>query len=100
MSRYDFFTEMDPDLEEAGTVENKSFICRNTKSFEKKYNNVATESLVLKVTDSWLACHEFEPSTTKDQLCKKAMQVKSHENSNILSFVWFGSKEREVPAQK
>ncbi|GFY22051.1 hypothetical protein TNCV_3296951 [Trichonephila clavipes] len=27
--------------------------------------------------DSWLACHEFEPSTTEDPPCKGAMYVKS-----------------------
>ncbi|GFV65322.1 transposable element Tc3 transposase [Trichonephila clavipes] len=27
-------------------------------------------SLVVKVTDSWLVCHEFEPSTTEDPLCR------------------------------
>ncbi|GFS97289.1 hypothetical protein TNCV_1824551 [Trichonephila clavipes] len=33
---------------------------------------------------SWLACHEFEPSTTKDPSCRAAMHVKSVESSNVL----------------
>ncbi|GFU65788.1 hypothetical protein TNCV_5059221 [Trichonephila clavipes] len=32
----------------------------------------------------WLACHEFEPSTTKDPPCRGAMHVKSVESSNVL----------------
>ncbi|GFT70257.1 hypothetical protein TNCV_3457011 [Trichonephila clavipes] len=27
-------------------------------------------SLVLKVTDSWLVCHEFDPGTAKDPPCR------------------------------
>ncbi|GFV43584.1 hypothetical protein TNCV_1613581 [Trichonephila clavipes] len=27
-------------------------------------------SLVVKVTDSWLTCHELEPSTSEDPPCK------------------------------
>ncbi|GFW56852.1 complement C3 [Trichonephila clavipes] len=37
---------------------------------------------------SWLASHEFEPSTTKDPPCRGAMQVKSVESSNVLPLVW------------
>ncbi|GFT46920.1 hypothetical protein TNCV_1720371 [Trichonephila clavipes] len=37
---------------------------------------------------SWLACHEFEPSTTKDPPCKGAMLIKSVVSSNVLSLVW------------
>ncbi|GFV68162.1 hypothetical protein TNCV_1874441 [Trichonephila clavipes] len=36
-------------------------------------------NLVVKVTDSWPACHEFEPSTTKDSPCRGATHVKSVE---------------------
>ncbi|GFU83799.1 hypothetical protein TNCV_1694691 [Trichonephila clavipes] len=36
---------------------------------------------------SWLACHEFEASTTKDPSCREAMHVKSVESSNILDVV-------------
>ncbi|GFX34023.1 hypothetical protein TNCV_912241 [Trichonephila clavipes] len=32
-------------------------------------------SLVVKITDSWLACHEFEPSITEDPPCSGAMHV-------------------------
>ncbi|GFV78575.1 hypothetical protein TNCV_1888811 [Trichonephila clavipes] len=48
---------------------------------------------------SWLACHEFEPSTIKDPPCRGAIHVKSVESSNVFPLVWCGSKEREVPAQ-
>ncbi|GFY16592.1 hypothetical protein TNCV_2787191 [Trichonephila clavipes] len=36
-------------------------------------------SLVVKVTDSWMACHEFEPSPAVDPSCRggEAMHVKS-----------------------
>ncbi|GFW18419.1 hypothetical protein TNCV_1184471 [Trichonephila clavipes] len=36
-------------------------------------------SVVDKVTDTWPACHEFEPSTTEDMSCREAMYVKSVE---------------------
>ncbi|GFV69338.1 hypothetical protein TNCV_2943081 [Trichonephila clavipes] len=29
------------------------------------------DSLVVKVMDSWLACHEFEPGAAEDPPCKK-----------------------------
>ncbi|GFX68174.1 hypothetical protein TNCV_4439971 [Trichonephila clavipes] len=48
-------------------------------------------SLVVKATDSWLTCHEFEPSTTKDPPCMENMHVKSVKSSNILPLVWWGS---------
>ncbi|GFY17295.1 transposable element Tcb1 transposase [Trichonephila clavipes] len=51
------------------------------------------DSLVVKATDSWLTCHEFDPSTTD------AMHVKSVESSNVLPLVWCDSKERGLPAQ-
>ncbi|GFW91767.1 hypothetical protein TNCV_3400271 [Trichonephila clavipes] len=35
-------------------------------------------SLVVKVTDSWLACHEFEPSVTENPPCR-GMHIKSVE---------------------
>ncbi|GFW72855.1 hypothetical protein TNCV_1266981 [Trichonephila clavipes] len=56
-------------------------------------------SLMVKITDSWLSCHEFEPSTTKDPPCREAMRVKSVESSNVLLLVWYGSWERDVPVQ-
>ncbi|GFS73773.1 hypothetical protein TNCV_1458171 [Trichonephila clavipes] len=40
---------------------------------------------------SWQACHEFEPSTTKDPPCREAMHVTSAESSNVLPLVWCGS---------
>ncbi|GFT23171.1 hypothetical protein TNCV_1858891 [Trichonephila clavipes] len=45
-------------------------------------------SLVAKVTDSWQACHDFEPSTAEDLPCKGEMHVKSVESSNALPLVW------------
>ncbi|GFW75850.1 histone-lysine N-methyltransferase SETMAR [Trichonephila clavipes] len=32
-------------------------------------------SLVVKVTDSWTKCHEFEPSTVEEPPCENASQV-------------------------
>ncbi|GFU74634.1 hypothetical protein TNCV_4629051 [Trichonephila clavipes] len=34
------------------------------------------------------ACHEFEPSTTKDPPCRGVMHVKSIESSNVLPLLW------------
>ncbi|GFV19138.1 hypothetical protein TNCV_3223561 [Trichonephila clavipes] len=42
-------------------------------------------SLVVKVTDSWPACHQFQPSTAEDPPCRGAMHVKSVKSSNILN---------------
>ncbi|GFW75653.1 hypothetical protein TNCV_4428361 [Trichonephila clavipes] len=56
-------------------------------------------SLVVNVTNSWLAFHEFEPSTMEDPPCRVAMHVKTVESSNVLPLVWCGSLERGVPAQ-
>ncbi|GFW91575.1 uncharacterized protein TNCV_4499951 [Trichonephila clavipes] len=39
----------------------------------------------------WLACHEFELSTTKDPPCRAAMHVKSVDSSNVLPLLWCGS---------
>ncbi|GFV04507.1 hypothetical protein TNCV_3322041 [Trichonephila clavipes] len=36
-------------------------------------------SLVVKVTESWSACHEFEPFTAKDPPCRGTMPFKSVE---------------------
>ncbi|GFV05552.1 hypothetical protein TNCV_227631 [Trichonephila clavipes] len=46
---------------------------------------------VIKVTDSWPASHEFEPSTTEDPACRRVMYVKSVESSNVLPLLWCGS---------
>ncbi|GFV41861.1 uncharacterized protein TNCV_2958771 [Trichonephila clavipes] len=49
------------------------------------------------VIGSWLACLEFEPSTTKDPPCRAAMHIKSVDSSNGISLVcWL---EKGVPAQ-
>ncbi|GFU63524.1 hypothetical protein TNCV_1000751 [Trichonephila clavipes] len=45
-------------------------------------------SLVVKVSDSWQACHEFEPSTAEDPPCRGVMHVKCVESSNVLPLVW------------
>ncbi|GFS51788.1 uncharacterized protein TNCV_614301 [Trichonephila clavipes] len=52
------------------------------------------DSLLVKVMDSWLACHELEPNKTEEPSCRKAMHVKSIKSSNVLPFVWCGSYER------
>ncbi|GFT17416.1 hypothetical protein TNCV_4806801 [Trichonephila clavipes] len=46
-------------------------------------------SQVIKITDSWLMCHEFEPSTTEDPPYRGTMHVKSVESSNILLLMWY-----------
>ncbi|GFV95849.1 uncharacterized protein TNCV_1728991 [Trichonephila clavipes] len=43
---------------------------------------------------SWLACHEFQHSTTKDLPCREAMYVKSVESSTVLPLVWCDSQEK------
>ncbi|GFW46459.1 hypothetical protein TNCV_4811471 [Trichonephila clavipes] len=48
-------------------------------------------SPMVKVTDSWVVCHEFESSTTEDSPCREAMRVTSVESSNVLPLVWYGS---------
>ncbi|GFW48383.1 hypothetical protein TNCV_1109461 [Trichonephila clavipes] len=42
-------------------------------------HSVVRGSVVVKVTDSWLACHKFEPNTTEDPPCSGAMHVKSRD---------------------
>ncbi|GFX83128.1 hypothetical protein TNCV_4987221 [Trichonephila clavipes] len=37
---------------------------------------------------SCLACHKFEPGTTKDPPCRGRMHVKSVKSSNVLRLVW------------
>ncbi|GFY04429.1 uncharacterized protein TNCV_4415171 [Trichonephila clavipes] len=56
-------------------------------------------SLVVKVTDSWSTCHEFEPNTAEDPPCRGAMHVKSVESSNVLPFVWCGVVVRRGACQ-
>ncbi|GFS57205.1 uncharacterized protein TNCV_491201 [Trichonephila clavipes] len=49
-----------------------------------------TRTLTFKKSDRGLACHEFEPSTTKDPPCRAGMHIKSVEISNVLPLVWCG----------
>ncbi|GFT73353.1 uncharacterized protein TNCV_4009631 [Trichonephila clavipes] len=51
-------------------------------------------NLVVRVTHSWPACHEFEPSTAEDPPCRGAMLVEFVESSEVLSLVWYGSYKR------
>ncbi|GFT84695.1 hypothetical protein TNCV_2767121 [Trichonephila clavipes] len=50
-------------------------------------------SLVVKVTDSWPTCHEFEPSTTEDPSCSGRWTVEAETSSR-----WCGMEDG-VPAQ-
>ncbi|GFV79026.1 hypothetical protein TNCV_3687331 [Trichonephila clavipes] len=54
------------------------------------------ESLVVKETDSCLACHEFVSGTTEDPLCRETMHVKSISSSNVLPLVWCGKVEETI----
>ncbi|GFY08785.1 hypothetical protein TNCV_4659781 [Trichonephila clavipes] len=45
-------------------------------------------SPVVKLTNSWPACHEFEASTAEVPPCRGAMHAKSIESSNVLPLVW------------
>ncbi|GFW02174.1 paired amphipathic helix protein Sin3a [Trichonephila clavipes] len=54
-------------------------------------------SLVVKVMDLELACHELKPSTTENPLCSRAMYIKSVKSSNVLPLVWiYGDKTEEL----
>ncbi|GFY32578.1 hypothetical protein TNCV_673331 [Trichonephila clavipes] len=53
----------------------------NNKESSKDPSEILTRFLRI---GSWQACHEFEPSTTKDPPCWGAMHVKSVESSNVL----------------
>ncbi|GFU57080.1 hypothetical protein TNCV_1779451 [Trichonephila clavipes] len=44
--------------------------------------------LMVKVTDSWPAYHECEPSTTEDTPCREAMDAKSVDSKT--SSLWCG----------
>ncbi|GFY32309.1 hypothetical protein TNCV_3558171 [Trichonephila clavipes] len=41
-------------------------------------------SLVIKVTDSLLGCHEFDSSTAEDTPCTGVNHVKSFESSKVI----------------
>ncbi|GFW36968.1 hypothetical protein TNCV_5018661 [Trichonephila clavipes] len=47
----------------------------------------------------WLACHKFEPSTTKDLPCRGAMHAKSVKSSDVLPLVWCGVVARRAGCQ-
>ncbi|GFX07818.1 hypothetical protein TNCV_4160871 [Trichonephila clavipes] len=49
-------------------------------------------SLVVKVTDTWLACYEFESGTAEDPSRRGAMHIKFVESSNIHPLVWRGRR--------
>ncbi|GFX11404.1 hypothetical protein TNCV_2804651 [Trichonephila clavipes] len=49
-------------------------------------------SLVVKVTDSYPACHEFDTSFAEDPPGRRLMHVKSVESSNVLR--WCGGVVR------
>ncbi|GFX40666.1 hypothetical protein TNCV_1217891 [Trichonephila clavipes] len=53
-------------------------------------------SLVVKVTDWWSVCHEFQPSTAEDPPCRGTMHVKS---AIVPPMMRWGSLEREMPSQ-
>ncbi|GFU79788.1 hypothetical protein TNCV_4928191 [Trichonephila clavipes] len=46
---------------------------------QKKYNGRGVAKWYW-VSDHGLPCHEFEPNTTKDLLCRAAMRIKSVES--------------------
>ncbi|GFU34305.1 hypothetical protein TNCV_1991041 [Trichonephila clavipes] len=55
---------------------------QNAKNLQGNQNGRG--SRVVKVSDRGSPCHEFEPNTTKDPLCRAVMHVKSVESSNVL----------------
>ncbi|GFW75610.1 hypothetical protein TNCV_4427931 [Trichonephila clavipes] len=65
-----------------------------------RQSNGGRGSLVVKITDSWLAHHEFKPGPAEDIPCRggETMHVKYVEAQNVLSLVWWRIKS-EVPAQ-
>ncbi|GFY23437.1 hypothetical protein TNCV_3941301 [Trichonephila clavipes] len=62
----------------------------NDKRIYVGLDQVGRGSLMVKV-GSWLACHEFESSTTKDPPYRGAIHVKSVESTNVLPLVRGGS---------
>ncbi|GFT09323.1 hypothetical protein TNCV_5062071 [Trichonephila clavipes] len=46
---------------------------------------------VVKVTDSWPACHEFEPNTTEDPPCRGDRGSLNVSKLKRPPVVWFGS---------
>ncbi|GFW07404.1 hypothetical protein TNCV_865761 [Trichonephila clavipes] len=56
-------------------------------------------SLVVKVTDSWLVCHDFEPGTTEDSPCRVA-EVAERCSLPKSSNRWFESLNQWRPAEE
>ncbi|GFV79074.1 hypothetical protein TNCV_2612601 [Trichonephila clavipes] len=44
---------------------------------------VGCGGLVVKVTDSWLVCHDFELSTAEDPLCRGAIHIEHVETQTF-----------------
>ncbi|GFX05690.1 putative transposable element [Trichonephila clavipes] len=52
------------------------------------HSNVCSHrNLVVRVTNSWLVCHELDPSTAEDTPCMRAMHVKYVDRSNVFPLV-------------
>ncbi|GFV99302.1 hypothetical protein TNCV_1512741 [Trichonephila clavipes] len=65
--------------------------CCGSDKGHRRSRRFMSLTLVVKVTDLWQACHEFEPSATEDLPSMGAMPIKFVENSNILPLVWCSS---------
>ncbi|GFW92595.1 hypothetical protein TNCV_519121 [Trichonephila clavipes] len=52
----------------------------------------ATAALVFKLTDTWMACHDFEPCSAEDPPCRGAILIKSIEAQT--STHWCGVEVR------
>ncbi|GFV86822.1 hypothetical protein TNCV_3965521 [Trichonephila clavipes] len=46
---------------------------------------------LVKETDSWSVCHQFEPGIAEGPPFKEAIHVKSCDSLNILPLMWCGS---------
>ncbi|GFS59920.1 hypothetical protein TNCV_3957191 [Trichonephila clavipes] len=69
----------DPDQDNGTQLLNYCFVIGPGQSSLTSRRACGRDNRVIKVTDSWPACHEFEPSTAEDTPCKGAMHVKSVE---------------------
>ncbi|GFX45517.1 hypothetical protein TNCV_2740541 [Trichonephila clavipes] len=56
-------------------------------------------SLVVKVRDSWLACHEFESGTAEDQLCRDSRCTLNLSRLKRPAVVVMRKLGEDVPAQ-
>ncbi|GFY36206.1 hypothetical protein TNCV_4845781 [Trichonephila clavipes] len=53
---------------------------------------------VVRKTDSWPACNEFDSSAAEDSPCREGGEARLiFRGSNILPLKWCGSWEREIP---